>query len=52
MRDEEETGRETTPGTETGRGAEEEGEAVRWNSRTEGKREEILLQRQVELILF
>ena len=53
--DEQGTGREitpeTTPETETGRGAEEEGEAARWSLKTQGKREEILLQHQVELFL-
>ena len=51
MHDERETGREITPETGTGRGAEEEGEAVRWSLETQGKREEILLQHQVELFL-
>ena len=51
MRDEEETGRKTTPGTETGRGAEEEGETARWSLKTQGKRVEILLQHQVDLFL-
>ena len=40
MHDEQGTGREitpeTTPETETGRGAEEEGEAARWSLKTQG----------------